>query len=55
MQGLSLIFINSHADTVVVELLQDIPPHWQVTYAGEGLCARLGATAHGRERAVPPC
>ncbi|KAK2076834.1 hypothetical protein QBZ16_005060 [Prototheca wickerhamii] len=29
-----MVFSNVHADTVVLELLQDIPPHWQVTYAG---------------------
>ena len=33
-QGLSRLYTDYDADTSVFELLQDIPPEWNVTYAG---------------------
>ena len=33
-QGLSRLYTDDDADTSVFELLQDIPPEWNVTYAG---------------------
>lgn len=34
LQGLSLEFIDEKTDTAVFKLLQDIPPEWDVVYAG---------------------
>ncbi|KAK2076840.1 hypothetical protein QBZ16_005066 [Prototheca wickerhamii] len=34
LQGLSFLFSDELSDILVLELLQDIPPEWSVTYAG---------------------
>ncbi len=38
MQGLSVVFQDINSDVAVFELLQDIPPEWNVMLAGELAC-----------------
>lgn len=30
-----MVYQNTKADVMILELLQDIPPHWNISYAGK--------------------